>query len=144
MVICYAKLEYIYIDLWVYLLPSLALSFLEVHWLKFSQFSFNLVQQEEKEESERRQKEKLEREAEQERLHREAKEREEEKKRKELEEIKRKKAQDRLDAMKKTTVGARALHNVTVDVRRIFTNLFINFHQQFVFCFTGSRGNESR
>ena len=80
--------------------------------------------QEEKEESQRRHKEKLERKAEQERLNREAKEREEEKKKTELQEIKLKKAQDRLEAMKKTPVGARALAKVTVEVILLALHLF--------------------
>ncbi|MCG8622530.1 MAG: hypothetical protein MJE68_11120 [Proteobacteria bacterium] len=59
---------------------------------------------------------KQERQAEEERLKREAEEREEEKKKKELEEMKLRRAQDRLEALKKTSVGAKALADVTAEV----------------------------
>ena len=78
---------------------------------------WSLFIQEQQEEEERRQREKQERQAEEERLKREAKEREEEKQKKEVEEMKLKRAQDRLEALKKTPVGAKALADVTAEVR---------------------------
>ena len=78
--------------------------------------NFTFFIQEQKEQNERRQREKQERQAEEERLKREALEREEEKQRKEVEEMKLKKAQDRLEALKKTPVGAKALADVTAEV----------------------------
>ena len=72
--------------------------------------------QERQEQKERQHRQKQEREAEQERLGREAKEREEESKRQEMAELKRKLAQEKLEALKKTAVGARVFADVTVEV----------------------------
>ena len=74
------------------------------------------ITQKQEEESERHQREKLEREAERERLQREAKEREEQRKNAELKELKRRKAEDRLEKLKKTAVGARALADIKPEV----------------------------
>ena len=84
--------------------------------LSLSLSTFTLTQ-ERKEESERKQREKLERDAEQTRLQREAKERENQRKNAELKELKRRKAEDRLETLKKTAVGARALADIKPEVR---------------------------
>lgn len=67
--------------------------------------------------SERRQREQQERAAEQERLKREAGEREQARVQKEMKELQKRKAQDRLEDLKKTAVGARALADISVEVR---------------------------
>ena len=72
--------------------------------------------QENKEIKERQEKEMQERKAEEERLRREAKEREEEKRRREIAELKRKQRDDRIESLKKTAVGVRALDRITVEV----------------------------
>ena len=83
--------------------------------------------QEHKVETERRLKAEQDRKAERERLDREARTREEEHTRRELDEIKRLKAQERLEALKKTSVGARALGGISsqdleqMDVDEIFS-----------------------
>ena len=55
--------------------------------------------------------------AEQQRLEAEAREREEKRKQRELQEIEKKQAMEKIMALKKTTVGARALKNLTEQVR---------------------------
>ena len=57
-----------------------------------------------------------ERKAEEARLIREAREREEEKRRREIAELKRKQRDERIESLKKTAVGVRALERITVEV----------------------------
>ena len=58
--------------------------------------------------------------AERQRLEQEATMREEKRKQRELQEIEKKQAMEKIMALKKTTVGARALKNLTEQVRCMF------------------------
>ena len=75
-----------------------------------------VVMQENKENQERRQKEMQERQAEMDRLNREAEERAEMKKKNEMAERKRIEREQRIESLKKTAVGIRALETITPGV----------------------------
>ena len=86
------------------------------NFLCFHDHLVTIVIQENKENQERREKENQERQAELDRLKREADEREESKRKKEIAERKRIEREQRIESLKKTAVGVRALETITPGV----------------------------
>ena len=63
--------------------------------------------------------------AERQRLDEERKKREVQRRKQELQEIEKKQAMDKIAALKKTTVGAKALKDLTPEVKFIYFNIYI-------------------